>query len=81
LQKHIDRRTDPRDEAHVSGITVKKELDTFRSAWNWACRMRMVEGGFPSRGLVYPKGEEKLPFMTWEEIERRIQAGGNPDEL
>jgi integrase len=31
--------------------------------------------------LVYPKSEEKLPFMTWAEIERRIAAGGDPDEL
>ena len=32
---------------------------------------------FPSRGLVYAKTTEKLPFMTWKEIDRRIKAGGD----
>jgi integrase len=36
----------------------------------------LVPGPFPGKGLVYPKADEKLPFMTWTEIERRIQAGG-----
>jgi integrase len=76
LQRHIDRRCEV-----VAGITVKKEIDTLRSAWNWACRMSHVTGTFPSAGLVYPKSEEKLPFMTWAEIERRITQGGDPDEL
>ncbi|MFL5341217.1 MAG: tyrosine-type recombinase/integrase, partial [Gemmataceae bacterium] len=43
--------------------------------------MGMVEGDFPGAGLVYPKGEEKLPFMTWAQIEHRVAAGGDPDEL
>ncbi len=69
LQRHIDSR-----QKVVAAVTIKKEIDTLRSAWNWACRMGFVKGSFPSGGLVYPKGEEKLPFMTWAEIERRISA-------
>ena len=65
----------------MAAITIKKELDTLRSAWNWAKRMGYVQDDFPGAGLVYPKGEEKLPFMTWTEIERRIAAGGDPKEL
>ncbi len=76
LQKHIDRR-----KADVAGTTIKKEIDTFRSPWNWGARMGYVKGPFPSGGLVYPKGEAKLPFMTRAEIERRLAAGGDPDEL
>jgi integrase len=76
LQRHVDRR-----QKHVVGTTIKKEIDTLRSAWNWASRMGIVEGDFPGGGLVYPKGEEKLPFMTWAEIERRIADGGDPKEL
>jgi integrase len=78
LQRHIDRRC---GKDGVAGITVKKELDTFRSAWNWGKRMGQVEGDFPGAGLTYPKGEDKLPFMTRAEIERRIAQGGPPDEL
>ncbi len=76
LQKHIDRR-----QADVSPVTIRKEINSFRAAWNWGARMKLVEGQFPSRGLVYPKIDEKLPFMTWAEIERRIKAGGNADAL
>ncbi len=75
LQRHVSKRsvTDS-----VAATTIKKELDTLRSAWNWAKRMGYVKDEFPGVGLVYPKGEEKLPFMTWTEIERRIAAGGDP---
>ena len=34
--------------------------------------MRWQEG-FPSKGLQYPKGTEKPPFMTFAEVERRAQ--------
>jgi integrase len=76
LQRHVDRR-----QKDVAGITIKKEIDTMRSAWKWAQRMGKVQGDFPNGGLVYPKADEKLPFMTWVEIERRIKAGGKPAEL
>lgn len=76
LQRHINRRS-----SSAVAVTIKKELDTLRSAWNWAKRMGHVKEDFPGAGLVYPKGEEKLPFMTWKEIERRIAAGGDPEEL
>ena len=76
LQRHINRRSPT-----AAAVTIKKELDTLRSAWHWAKRMGHVQGDFPGAGLVYPKGEEKLPFMTWREIERRIEAGGDPDDL
>jgi hypothetical protein len=34
--------------------------------------MALVTGRFPNDGLRYPKIDEKPPFMTREEIERRI---------
>jgi integrase len=76
LQEHITRRS-----KEVAAVTIKKELDTFRSVWNWGLRMKWIDQPFPSSGLVYPKTEEKLPFMTWAEIDRRVKAGGDADEL
>lgn len=76
LQGHIDRRL-----KSVSPITVKKEIASFRSAWNWGYRGKLVQGEFPSHGLVYPKTDETLPYMTWKEIERRIRAGADAHEL
>ena len=37
--------------------------------------MGMIKGPFPSGGLVYPKHDEKQPFMTLHEIERKLTAG------
>ncbi len=76
LQKHVDRR-----QREVSATTIKKEIDTLRVAWNWACRMKLTKGPFPSPGLVYPKTDEKLPFMTVVEVERRLRAGADPNAL
>src|SRR5262249_51761669 len=43
--------------------------------------MELTSGRFPSKGLRYPKADEKPPFMTMAEIERQISAGGDPDTL
>lgn len=76
VQRHVDRR-----RKEVAGVTIRKEVDTLRSAWNWALRTGRVRGEFPGSGLVFPKDSDKLPFMTWGEVERRVAAGGDPDEL
>jgi integrase len=64
----------------VEGVTAKKEIVTLRTCWNWGMRMSFVQGAFPNRGLRFPKGREKPPFMTFAEVERRI-AAGQPDSL
>lgn len=76
LQQHVNRR-----QKLVSAITIKKEIDTFRSVWHWGLRMKWVDMPFPSSGIVYPKTDEKLPFMSWDEIQRRIKAGGDAETL
>src|SRR5262249_54780490 len=55
---------------------LKKEMASFRALWNWATHAWLIHGPFHSKGLVYPKHDEKPPFMTWAEIERKIAAGG-----
>ncbi len=60
----------------LSAATIKKEIVTLRTAWNWAEKMTLVAGRFPYHGLRYPKSDEKPPFQTIEEIKRRIAAGG-----
>jgi integrase len=82
LQRHIDRRAKAKNRRGetISPVTIKKEIATLAGVWIWGVRMGMVRGDFPGRGLRYPKTEEPLPFMTWQEIERAIAAGGDPDE-
>jgi integrase len=79
LQEHVDRRS--KGKAAVAPVTIKKEIDTFRAVWNWGQRNGLVSGVFPCAGLVYAKGDEVLPFMPREEIERRIKAGGDAGTL
>jgi integrase len=77
LQRHVDGRARQKYRGkRISPSTIKKELSTLKAAWNWAERMGHVTGAFPGRGLVYPKLDEKPPFQTREEIERRVALGG-----
>jgi integrase len=73
LQHHVNARLKKRYRGKpLSPVTVKKEVSSFRAAWNWAVVSDLVSGPFPSRGLVYPKTDEKPPFMSLEEVRRRI---------
>ena len=61
----------------ISAATIKKEIVSLRTAWNWGTGAGIVSGRFPSlRNIRMAKPEEKPPFQTWQEIERRIALGG-----
>ena len=64
---------------HPSPVTIKKEIISLRTAWNWARRQVGLVPEFPGGKLDYAKIEEGLPFMTWDEAERRIAAGDEPE--
>ncbi len=83
LQRHVDRRAKDKNQSgdSISAITIKKEVGTLSGVWLWGTRMDMIAGDFPGRGLRYPKQQESRPFMTWQQIERALAAGGDPDEL
>jgi integrase len=70
-----------RPKRHPSAATIKKEIISLRTAWNWARRQLDLAEEFPGGGLDYAKIEEALPFMTWEEAERRIAAGDDPERI
>jgi integrase len=77
LQRHVNERCRKKYRGRpLSPVTLKKEVASFRAAWNWAALTGLVSGPFPSKGLVYPKADEKPPFMTWQEIERKVAVGG-----
>jgi integrase len=78
LQSYVERRS---QEAGLRGGTVrpatlKKEIVTLRTAWNWAVHAKLVRRPFPTRGLHYPKTTDKPPFQTFSEIEQRVALGG-----
>ena len=78
LQKYIDKRSKEagRYGRTVSVQTIKKELRTFSTIWNWMIEEKLVSHAFPSKKLRYPKFHEKPPFQTWKQIETRIKRGG-----
>lgn len=77
LQEYVNHRA----KAKISPVTIRKEIATLRAAWNWGEPMELTSGRFPSKGLRYPKADEKPPFMTMAEIERQIAAGSDPAVL
>jgi integrase len=78
LQGYVDRRAKSKglNGRKLSPATIKKEIVTLRTAWNWGVRMQLVAGRFPYDGLRYPRSTEKPPFQTRDEIDRQIAAGG-----
>jgi integrase len=77
MQEYVNNRA----KAKISPVTIRKEVATLRAAWNWGEPMELTTGRFPSKGLRYPKADEKPPFMTMAEIERQIAGGGEPETL
>lgn len=82
-RKNARRPTELLDKPrrHPSAATIKKELVSLRTAWNWARSHQMIRDDFPGKGLAYPKLDESLPFMTWDEARRRVDAGDDPDKV
>jgi integrase len=78
LQDHAARRETMKGiGGKLRPATIRKELITLRTAWNWAVGFGLLEGRFPALKKVrLQKPEEKPPFQTWTEIERRTTAGG-----
>lgn len=78
LQEHVNVRAKAKGHRgrKLSAATLRKEIASFRAAWNWAVQAGLVKGQFPNKGLKFPKLDEKPPFQTWGEIEKRISIGG-----
>ena len=80
LQGYIAKRSTDRGLAGpLSPVTIRKEVVTLRTVWNWAKHSKLVQGEFPASGLKYPKGTEKPPYMPFKEVLKRAKRMG-PDE-
>lgn len=79
LQGYINQRA--REKWRGAGIktdTIQKEIASLSMVWNRAVKLvpKLVRVQCPTDGLEYPKKRDKLPFQTWEQIERIIGRGG-----
>jgi integrase len=75
LQGHVDRRSKMKGiRGLISPGTIKKEIITLRTSWNWGVQFGLITGTYPNKGLRYAKMDEKPPFQTFAEIERKLQG-------
>lgn len=90
LQRYVDKRSterppsrlkNPPPSQSISPVTIRLEIKTLRTAWNWARRMDGLKEDFPGRNLVYSKTIEPLPFMTLAEAANLRAAGQAPPNL
>ena len=61
---------------NVSPVTINKELQTFRQLWEFASKQGVTTGDNPVTRVRKPRHSQKPPFMSWDQIEARIQRGG-----
>lgn len=78
LQGYINKRAKSKGKfgRPLCGSTIKKELVTLRTIWNWAFEMELVEFKLTLKKLRFPKSFELLPFQTRAQIEKQIASGG-----
>ena len=74
LQQYVEVRSREggRRGKQVNPVMIRKELTSFSGLWSWMRRGGHGAGGFPNKGLHFPKTAEKPKFQTWTEIERQI---------
>lgn len=77
LQRYVTARSKEKGRrGKVSPVTIRKELATLGSLWNWAQTQDLVSGEFPRKGVVFGKHDDKPPFQTWTQVERQIKRDG-----
>lgn len=82
VQSYIDARSQQHWHGKaIKGQTVRKEVDTFKTIWNWAASMGYLTGAPPIKGAKTAKSKDREPFRTWDEIERiTARKGLSPEE-
>jgi integrase len=77
LQGHIERRRgEPgRRGQPIQTPTLRKEITALGGAWAWAVHSERLTRAYPSKGLRYPRSEERPRFQTRAEIERQVARG------
>lgn len=77
IQKYVDKRSKEKGRrGTVQATTIRKEVTTLSTIFAWAVANGHLESTPEKKTVRYPKGKEKPPFQTWQEIEKRIGRGG-----
>jgi site-specific recombinase XerD len=60
----------------IRPVTIRKELQTIQQYWAFGRTCGCVDGENLVSQIKKPRKSQKLPFMAWEEIQRRVDRGG-----
>ena len=76
LQQYVNKRQKQKGRRGLlSPTTIRKEINTLRTVWNWAKRSKLIKDDFPDiRGLRYAKGNEKPPYMPFGVVLKRAKG-------
>lgn len=77
LQRYVLKRSNEpgKRNPNVSVGTIRKELTTLNTLWNWAALHGYVTGLLPKRGLKFPKLDDHPPFQTYAQVVRQVNRG------
>lgn len=77
IQQYIDRRAGEKYLGRaIKPQTVKKEVATLVTVWNWAARRDHVPAPCSTKGLTFPKEKEKPLFRTYDQVRAIVARGG-----
>jgi integrase len=77
VQRYVDVRTAEKYHGKpINPVTVRKEVATLVTVWNWGHRRGHAAGACPTKGVTFPKGKEKPPFRTYDQVTAIVSRGG-----
>lgn len=77
VQGYVDRRAAEKyRDKPIKSQTVRKEVATLITVWNWASRRGHVSVPCSTKGITFPKGKEKPQFRTFEQVTAIVGRGG-----
>lgn len=81
IQTYVTERSKEKyRDRPIKTQTVRKEIGTLQSVYSWALHRELVPTTFSTRRLEFAKGKRRMPFQTYEEIERTVNRGGLSEE-
>ena len=77
IQHYVDRRAAEKYRSKpIKPQTIKKEVATLLTVWNWAARRDHVAAPCSTKGITFPKEKEKPQFRTFDQVKAIVARGG-----
>jgi integrase len=77
VQEYVDRRAAEKYRSKpIKPQTVRKEVATLITVWNWAHRRDRAPAPCSTKGVTFPKGGERERFRTYDEVAEIVARGG-----